>query len=109
MASPKFPRKEDLLWYLMTVGGLIIVGPSLFFFFFLSLLLCTSTTWKRHPSYICPHSAFPPTIAVPGNEGDYPRMSTGPSFAFRVGRGAGMVGCLMDDSGDTFSLSDVVF
>lgn len=26
-SNPKFSRKEDLLWYLMFVGGVIIVGP----------------------------------------------------------------------------------
>lgn len=25
-SNPKFPRKEDVLWYLITVGGFIIVG-----------------------------------------------------------------------------------
>jgi hypothetical protein len=29
--NPKFPRKEDVLWYLITVGGFIIVGSSHFF------------------------------------------------------------------------------
>jgi len=28
MANTKFSRKEDLLWYLMTVGGFIIVGAG---------------------------------------------------------------------------------
>lgn len=30
MTNPKFNKKEDVLWYLMTVGGFIIVGSSLF-------------------------------------------------------------------------------
>jgi arginyl-tRNA synthetase len=49
-----------------------------------------------------------PTIAVPGNEEDYPRMSADPSFAKRVGRGAGMVGCLMDGPGDLLPVARVV-
>ncbi|ESA42547.1 uncharacterized protein NCU01296 [Neurospora crassa OR74A] len=38
-SNPKFQRKEDVLWYLITVGGFIIVGlTSLFFFLFSSPL-----------------------------------------------------------------------
>lgn len=81
-ANFKFPKKEDVMWYLMTVGGFIIVGSSLFVSFCLT----------QRPSYICPHSAFLPTIAVPGNEEDYPRMSTGPSFAFKGRPGCGYGG-----------------
>jgi hypothetical protein len=33
------------------------------------------------PHIICPHSAISPTIAVPGDEEDYPCTSAGPSFA----------------------------
>jgi hypothetical protein len=33
-ANPKFLRREDLIWYLVTVGGLTIVGPSSTFFLF---------------------------------------------------------------------------
>jgi hypothetical protein len=33
------------------------------------------------PHIICPHSAIPPTTAVPGDEEDYPCTSAGPSFA----------------------------
>ena len=43
-------------------------------FRFLSFLLFA-------PHIICPHSAILPTIAVPGDEEDYPCTSTGPSFA----------------------------
>jgi hypothetical protein len=49
MANSKFPRKEDVLWYLMTVGSFIIVGPSH------SSLFSLST---QHTSYICPHGAL---------------------------------------------------
>ena len=54
--------------------------------------LCFFLSLTRRPSYICPHSAFLPTIAVPGNEEDYPRMSTGPSFAFKGRPGCGYGG-----------------
>ncbi|KAL2262467.1 hypothetical protein VTK26DRAFT_1198 [Humicola hyalothermophila] len=30
MTNPKFPRKEDVLWYLITVGGMILVGSFRF-------------------------------------------------------------------------------
>ena len=70
--NPKFPRKEDVLWYLITVGGFIIVG----FDISLSTLLTTPLPPSRHnthwnPRNICPHSAILTTIAVPGTEEDY--------------------------------------
>jgi hypothetical protein len=72
-ANLKFPRKEDVLWYLITVGGFIIVGPSLFF--------SAPSRLKRQPRISARMVLSLPTNAVPGNEEDYPRMSTGPSFA----------------------------
>ena len=72
-ANPKFPRKEDVLWYLITVGGFVIVGSSHFF----------SAPSRRNDNLVLSARMvlFHTTIAVPGNEEDYPRMSTGPSFA----------------------------
>lgn len=79
-SNPKFQRKEDVLWYLITVGGFIIVGlTSLSFLFFSSPLDCTfslkpvTTHWN--PRNICPHSAMHTTIAVPGTEEDYRYIS----------------------------------
>ena len=102
MMNPKFPKKEDVLWYLITVGGFIIVGSSHYFFPSPSL----NTTYT---SYICPHSAVLPTIAVPGNEEEYPRISADPPFALGSVWGAGMVGCHMDDSGYSSPFARVVF
>jgi hypothetical protein len=41
----------------------------------------SSALFSLAPHIICPHSAIPPTIAVPGDEEDYPCTSAGPSFA----------------------------
>ena len=65
---------------------MIIVGASHF------SLAATAQLETTRPSYICPLSAFLPTKAVPGNEEDYPRMSTGPSFAFKGRSGCGYGG-----------------
>ena len=85
--NSKFTRKEDLIWYLMFVGTIIIVGPTK------SPALCTRDPMQV-PSYsipvyyythllICPDSGISSTaIAVPGIEEDYPCTSAGPSFAY---------------------------
>lgn len=81
---PRMPRKADLLWYLIFVGGVIMVGlsspllsraPSL-------CLVYVSCLVKRQSSYICPDSVSASTaITVPGTEEDYPCTSAVPSFA----------------------------
>jgi membrane associated rhomboid family serine protease len=38
MGHPKFPRKEDLLWYLLFVSGVVVVG--VFFLFLLGPINC---------------------------------------------------------------------
>lgn len=54
---PRFPRKEDLVWYLMFICGTILVCisshvpvPS---------VLCLAS----YSSYICPDSALPPQLS----------------------------------------------
>lgn len=62
-SNPKFSRKEDLLWYLMFVGGVIIVGlpcsriPSVY----ISLPpfpISDRGTITSKPQHICPHSVM---------------------------------------------------
>ena len=71
VASPKFSEPGDFLVYIVFVCATILVGSR-----FISLAVSFFA-----PHIICPHSAIHPTIAVPGDEEDYPCTSTGPSFA----------------------------
>jgi hypothetical protein len=103
VGNPRFPRKEDLLWYLIFVGGTILV----------SLLgrddcglASRVTTCVTTPQNICPDSVSVSTaITVPGIEEDYPYTSDSPLIR-KIGllRGVGMVGCLMDGSCGFYSL-----
>jgi hypothetical protein len=70
-ASPRFSQPGDFMTYLLFVCFTILVGIWSLWFAFISLA----------PHIICPHSAILPTIAVPGDEEDYPCTSAGPSFA----------------------------
>lgn len=79
MGNPKFQRKEDIVWYLITVGTTIIVGLVLrgsltpFFAFFTSHLKISARI-----------VLFFPTIAVPGIEEDWLCTSVCPSFANKM-------------------------
>jgi hypothetical protein len=80
VANPKFSAKEDVLWYLITVGSFIIVGHERSS---LSLLPDTSN--------ICPHGAISPNHRGSWNRG---RLITRmPLIPEGISRGAGMVGC----------------
>jgi hypothetical protein len=69
-SSSKFTQPGDFFTYIVFVCLVILVGAPLFCqFLFLA------------PHIICPHSALPPTIAVPGDEEYYPCTLAGPSFA----------------------------
>ena len=75
VGHPRFPRKEDVLWYLMFVGGTILVSRN--------ENACPKTSSLHdcfvHPSNICPDSAIASTaITVPGIEEDYPCTSSNP-------------------------------
>ena len=70
-ASPRFSQPGDFMTYLLFVCFTILVGIFSPLVRFISLA----------PHIICPHSAIPPTTAVPGDEEDYPCTSAGPSFA----------------------------
>lgn len=82
--NPKFQRKEDVLWYLITVSGFILVGPSLCAF-------CSLHTAHnaKHPRIICPHSAISPNYSGSWNRGRSPSYLGRPSFALRVGSRCG--------------------
>jgi hypothetical protein len=76
---PRFPRKEDLLWYLMFICTTILVccsprdpwlHPS------------PSPDLRRTPQISARVVLVLPTIAVPGIEEDYPCASAGSSFAY---------------------------
>jgi hypothetical protein len=71
VANPRLPRKEDVLWYLLTVGFTIIVGhrrslsllshsPSLIVFSWHFLALLFFFVFFFAPRNICPHSALAP-------------------------------------------------
>jgi hypothetical protein len=90
MASTKFPRKADLLWYLLTVGTFIIVsfclpqspGPILVFpISCLSLHLSCRSAFDLHLNISARIVLTLSTIAVPGIEEDNPCTSACPSFA----------------------------
>jgi len=71
-ASPRFSQPGDFFTYIVFVCLTVLVGhtsPDI------SMLYVLGT------SHICPHSAMLPTIAVPGDEEDYPCTSAGPTFA----------------------------
>ncbi len=78
--NPKFARKEDVLWYLITVGGIIVVGFCLPLSFHPHVTLFSNNTPRISARIV--HAL--PTITVPGNEEDYPCALGLPSFALRV-------------------------
>ncbi|RDW89544.1 derlin-1 [Coleophoma cylindrospora] len=81
-ASPRFAQPGDFFTYLVFVAVTILVS-TIFIAAFPSCI----------PHIICPRSAIFPTIAVPGDEEDYPHTSAGPSFAINPKgpvRGVGM-------------------
>jgi hypothetical protein len=84
-ASPRFSQPGDFMTYLLFVCFTILVG------IFSSLIRFISLA----PHIICPHSAIPPTTAVPGDEEDYPLHFGWPVIRNQSKgsvRGAGMVG-----------------
>jgi hypothetical protein len=113
LGNPRFPRKEDLIWYLMFVSGTTLVSLAIssysvsFFQIFLSticicplifFLVCVLPV----PHHICPDSALPLQLSrflemrkiTPASQAD-------PTFAYpRAVCSVGMVGCLMDGSCD---------
>lgn len=112
VGNPRFARKEDLIWYLITVGTAIIVSlvlgkqrSSLIMSSVFSVIL--APFFGLHLIY-CPHSAVSPTSAVPRIEEDYPCTSTCPSFA-NNGRLAVWAWWDLDDSSDFTSFARVVF
>lgn len=62
IGNPRFSRKEDLAWYLIFVGGTIMVSLCPLFCLPARALapgrLGASTNHPKHPSYICPDSAL---------------------------------------------------
>lgn len=76
VGNPRFPRREDVVWYLVCVGGFIMVSCGCLLrcsaFCSVFALLYSSAS---APHNICPDSALfdPSAITVPGNEGDYPQ------------------------------------
>jgi len=84
-ANFKFPKKEDVMWYLMTVGGFIIVGSSLFVSF------CLSHDAPRISARIV---LFSQLLRFLETRKITPVCRPARHSLLRVGRGAGMVGCL---------------
>jgi hypothetical protein len=101
LGHPRFPRKEDLLWYFMFICTTILVGGPLRF------LTRPSLFFIQAPQISARIVLELPTIAVPGIEEDCPCASAGPSFAYlkRVSPGRGHGGMsLMDDSCNSLCL-----
>lgn len=73
VANPRFPRRVDVIWYLVVICLTILVRTS-----------HSPAVTHACPSYICPDSVTAPTaITVPENEEEKPRVTTSPSFANR--------------------------
>jgi hypothetical protein len=106
LGNTRFPRKEDVLWYLMFVSGTILVGLDVLFHS-IHICICLSAS----PSYICPGSALPLQLSrFLEMRKITPAFQLDPSFAKYLGLvcGVGMVGCLMDGSCDS-QFTRVVF
>lgn len=89
------------MWYLITVGGIIIVGST-------PLLL--PTPFHRHPSYICPRSASTSNYSGSWKRGRLtPASWPTSSHHSRGGRGAGLVGMLWMARANIFRFARVVF
>jgi len=67
--NSRFPRREDLVWYLIFVSTTMVVCPNSFSFYIYMIL---SPLLLSVSLYICPHSGHPTAIAVPENEEDHP-------------------------------------
>lgn len=114
VSNRRFPRREDLIWYLICVCAGILVSLPRPVALAAPLYPRRSNTPalpRRGTSYICPHSVIPTAIAVPGNEEDHPCIRASPSFAnkLRLAPGVGMVGCLYGWLGWFPILARVVF
>jgi len=123
IGNPRFPRKEDLIWYLMFVGGTIMVSSqclrtassssicaSVFPYLPNPSYACSFCFVQKNPSYICPDSVMPLLLSrFLEMRKSTPALRAGPSFANQGWcRGVGMVGCLMDGSCDS-QFTRVVF
>lgn len=97
--NPRFPRKEDFLWYLIVVGTTILVG-----LFFYCLLAASRDMYTQNtPHHICPNSALPlQLLRFLEMRKITPALPLDPlhSQSFGLAGGVGMVGCLMDGSCD---------
>lgn len=97
VGNPRFPRKEDLIWYLLFVCGTILVSDFIhevsrlvlvhsFLLAWTRCPCCVSPPSKEHASpHILPGQCYAPTsVTVPRNEEDNPCISVSPSFAKRT-------------------------
>jgi hypothetical protein len=73
MGSPRFPRREDVLWYLIFVGSIILVSRVLAI---CAILVCPASVFslllrlpgsqaskQTTPHHYCPDSALPPQLS----------------------------------------------
>lgn len=73
ISNPRFPRKADLVWYLMFICSTILVSAG---------CLSCALLIPRHPSYICPDSALPLQLSrFLEMRKITPALRIGPSFA----------------------------
>lgn len=67
IGNPRFPRKEDLVWYLMFVGGTIMVSSCLCSahprLCFRDSCASPNLCCINHTSSICPDSELPPQLS----------------------------------------------
>jgi hypothetical protein len=78
VGNPRFSKTEDFIWYLMCVGGAILVGPI--------AVLITNVpvplVRQYSPSYICPDSALPLQLSrFLEMRKITPALRAGPTFA----------------------------
>lgn len=104
VGNPRFPRKEDLIWYLVFVCGTILVSShaQVLPIDFRSWCTCFEelSLQTQNPSYICPDSVVPLLLSrFLEMRKRTPALRFSPLFA-GLFRGVGMVGCLMDGSCD---------
>lgn len=88
LGHPKFPRKEDLLWYLMFISGTILVS------FDCAVPRAPAHTHPYTPHHICPDSGLPLQLSR-FLEVRKITPTSRPAHLIRKGlaRGVGMVGC----------------
>ncbi|CRK36916.1 hypothetical protein BN1723_015150 [Verticillium longisporum] len=80
VGNPRFSKKEDVIWYLLFVGGVITVSLCLLILphCVLPCDLCSSSIrYDNHLVYL-PAWCIPTATAVPENEEDHPHGTAGP-------------------------------